>query len=133
MEGKLTEKKDTRKQNHLPRSRAKNNSEEISPKIEPIRGSLMAQYKCCGRDNCRCAKGYLHGPFFYHVRYVEGIRYKTYVKKADFERIKAGIEAFRARKRKQRESAAEQRTMLREFRDARRSVYAILRLRGVKI
>jgi hypothetical protein len=69
------------------------------------------------------------------ARYIipKGIRYKTYVKKADFERIKAGIEAFRAQKREQQESAAEVRTMLREIRDARRSVYAILRLRGVKI
>ena len=113
--------------------RRKKKSKEISPKIEPLRGSLMAQYKRCGSDNCRCAKGFKHGPFFYHVWYVQGVRYKSYVKKADFDRVNAGIEAFRAREREQQRSAAELRTMLREIREASRNVYAILRLKGFKI
>ena len=61
----------------------------------------MAQYKGCGRVNCRCAKGFKHRPFFYHVWYVQRIRYKSYVKKAEFDRINAGIEAFRAQRRGQ--------------------------------
>jgi hypothetical protein len=81
--------------------RREKKSAEISPKIQPVRGSLMAQYKRCGRVNCRCAKGFKHGPFFYHVWYVQGIRYKTYVKKADFDRLNAGIGAFRAQRREQ--------------------------------
>ena len=113
--------------------RRENNSAEISPKIEPIRGSLMAQYKRCGRVNCRCARGIKHGPFFYHVWYVQGIRYKSYVKKADFDRINAGIEAFRAQRREQHQADAELRTMLREVKEASRNVYAILRLRGFKL
>jgi hypothetical protein len=108
-------------------------TEEISPKIEPIRGSLMAQYKRCGNRNCRCAKGFKHGPFFYHVWYVQGIRYKSYVKKADFDRIKAGIAAFRAQRRERQRSAVELKTMLQEIREASRNVYAILRSRGFKI
>ena len=113
--------------------RREKKSAEISPKIQPIRGSLMAQYKTCGRNNCRCAKGFKHGPFFYHVWYVQGIRYKSYVKKADFDRIQAGIEAFRTQKREQQIADAELRTMLREIRDASRNVHSILRLRGFKI
>ena len=93
----------------------------------------MAQYKCCGRDNCRCAKGYKHGPFFYHVRYVEGIRYKTYVKKADLERVRASIEALRAQKRKRQEEAAELQAILRGNRETQRRLYAILRLGGLKL
>ena len=93
----------------------------------------MAQYKRCGRDNCRCAKGFKHGPFFYHVWYVQGIRYKSYVKKADFDRINAGIEAFQAQRQQQQQSAAELTNMLREIREANCNVYAILRLRGFKV
>ncbi len=111
----------------------KKKSKEISPKIEPIRGSLMAQYKRCGRVNCRCAKGFKHGPFFYHVWYVKGIRYKAYVKKTDLDRIKVGIEAFRTERRKQQQSAANLLTLLREMREESRRVNAILRLRGFKI
>ena len=106
---------------------------EISPKIQPIRGSLMAQYKRCGRFNCRCARGFKHGPFFYHVWYVQGIRYKSYVKKGDFDRINAGIEAFRVQRHEQQQADTELRTMLREIREASQSVYAILRLRGFKV
>jgi hypothetical protein len=113
--------------------RREKKSKEISPKIQPIRGSLMTQYKRCGRDNCRCANGCKHGPFFYHVWYVQGIRYKTYVKKPDFDRIKAGIEAFQAQKREKQQFKAEIKSILRENREAHRNLYAILRLRGFNL
>jgi len=38
---------------------------------------------------------------------LRGIRFKRYIKKADFDRIKAGIEAFQAQKREQQQSKAE--------------------------
>lgn len=113
--------------------RRRKKSKEISPKIQPIRGSLMAQYKRCGRGNCRCANGFKHGPFFYHVWYVQGTRYKSYVKKADLDRINTGIEAFQAQKREQQQSKAEIEAILRENREAHRTLYAILRLRGFKV
>lgn len=87
----------------------------------------------CGRSNCKCADGSLHGPYYYRVWMVQGVRYKTYVKKAEFDRINSGIEAFRAQRREQQQADAELRTMLREIREASRNVYAILRLRGFKV
>ena len=111
--------------------RREKKSVEISPKTQPIRGSLMAQYKRCGRDNCRCAKDFKHGPFFYHVWYVQGERFKKYVRKSDFDRIKASIEAFQAQRREQQQSRAEIEAILRENREARRNLYAILR--GIKL
>jgi hypothetical protein len=53
--------------------------------------------------------------------------------KADFDRIKAGIEAFRREKRRQQQERAEIKTILRENREAHRNLYAILRLRGFKL
>jgi hypothetical protein len=53
--------------------------------------------------------------------------------KADFDRINAGIEAFRALMREQQQADAELRTMLKEIREASRNIYSILRLRGLKI
>jgi len=93
----------------------------------------MAQYKSCGRDNCRCARGYKHGPFFYHVWYVRGRRHKRYARKADLGRIESGIEALRAQKRKRQEEAAEIKALLRENRETHRRLYAILRLGGITI
>jgi hypothetical protein len=93
----------------------------------------MVQFKRCGRNNCKCKNGSAHGPYYYHSWYVDGIRYKTYIKKVDFDRINAGIEAFRTQRRDQQQSAAEFKTMLREMREASRNVYAILRLKGFKL
>ncbi len=36
------------------------------PKIAPLRGSLQAEYKRCGKPACRCATGKPHGPYHYH-------------------------------------------------------------------
>jgi len=132
MARKLIEKKDTRKQNRLPRAGAKKKSGDSTRKIAP-QGGLVREMIRCGRSNCKCASGSLHGPYYYQVWMARGTRYKAYVKKADVDRIKATIETFRAQRRKQQESAAEVKTLLRESREERRNVYAILRLRGVKI
>jgi hypothetical protein len=110
--------------------RRKNKSENFTPKIEPLQGGILAQFKRCGRSNCRCAAGSLHGPYYYRVWMAQGTRYKTYVKKADLERISAGIEAFQAQKREQQQSRAEIKNLLRENRETRRNLYAILRSGG---
>lgn len=126
-------KKDTTSKKCRPRARHKKKSSDFTRKIEPVRGGLVREMIRCGRSNCKCADGSLHGPYYYRVWMVQGVRYKTYVKKAEFDRINSGIEAFRAQRREQQQADAELRTMLREIREASRNVYAILRLRGFKV
>ena len=128
----MNRKKDTDARNSRARSTEKK-SAGFTRKIAPSRGSLAREMIRCGRANCKCANGSLHGPYYYRVWMARGIRYKAYVKKAEVERIKATIEIFRARRRKQQASAAEAKTMLREIREEGGNVYASLRLRGVKI
>ena len=130
---KLIKKKDTRKQNRLPHACAEKKSGDSTRKIAPLWGGLVREMIRCGRSNCRCASGSLHGPYYYRVWMVRGTRYKAYVKKTDVEQVKTTIETFRAHRREQQQSAAEVKTMLRESREERRNLYAILRLRGVKI
>ena len=36
-------------------------SAHLLPKA--IKGSIQLQWKRCGRKNCRCSEGYLHGPY----------------------------------------------------------------------
>ncbi len=128
----MNRKKDTDTRNSRARSVEKK-SAGFTRKIAPLRGGLVREMIRCGRANCKCANGSLHGPYYYRVWMARGIRHKAYVKKAEVERIKATIETFRAQRRKQQASAAEVKTMMRESRQDRRNVYAILRLRGVKI
>jgi len=77
----------------------------------------------CGRSNCKCANGSLHGPYYYRVWMVQGIRYKAYVKKADFDRIQAGIQAFRAQRRYQRRRGDELLSLLRMIRREQRGMF----------
>jgi hypothetical protein len=74
----------------------------------------------CGRANCKCASGSLHGPYYYRVWMAQGVRYKSYVKKADLERTNAGIEAFRAQRRYQRRQGDELLSLLRMLRREQR-------------
>jgi hypothetical protein len=125
-------KKDTNAGKRRARSVGKK-TRRFTRKIEPLRGGLVREMIRCGRTNCKCASGSLHGPYYYRVWMVRGRRYKTYVKNADLERTKASIEAFRAQKRDQQQSAAKLVALLRKMRQEHRSIYDILRSRGFNI
>ena len=65
------------------------------PKIEPLPGSLHAEWKTCGRPTCRCARGELHGPYWSH-RWREGGRQRRrYVRPAELEQVRAGLAEWR--------------------------------------
>ena len=51
-------------------------SDETLPKTV---GSLHLEFKRCGRPNCRCARGVLHGPYFYRHWREEGRQKKEYI------------------------------------------------------
>ncbi len=58
--------------------------------LRPLCGSLRRRSIRCGKDNCQCKRGRLHGP--YH--YFEPSKYRgkwQYVSKDDLESVKNGI------------------------------------------
>ena len=55
-------------------------SENPLPKAGYLKGSLHLENKRCGKPNCRCARGYLHGPFFYRRWRQGGQQRKEYVR-----------------------------------------------------
>lgn len=61
-------------------------------------GTLARQWVRCGRPSCRCARGELHGPYWYHFTREGGRLRKRYVKPGDLADVRAGIEARRRRK-----------------------------------
>jgi hypothetical protein len=74
---------------------------ETLPKTLP--GAVCAQLVRCGHPNCRCARGSLHGPYFYRF-WREGGRLRTeYVPRPDVERVRGRC---RARRRARQELAA---------------------------
>ena len=132
MERESPKKKDTNAEERRARS-LENKSRSFTRKITPLRGGLVREMIRCGRANCKCASGSLHGPYYYRVWMARGRRFKAYVRKADLEQTKAGIEALHAQKRKRQEEAAEIKAILRENRETHRRLYAILRLGGLKV
>jgi hypothetical protein len=85
--------------------------DRVRPEDGELLGSLHAEYKRCGKANCRCASGDesdLHGPYYYRRwRDEDGTQQKEYVPEDELETVHAGIEKRRRRLRKEREERAE--------------------------
>jgi hypothetical protein len=40
----------------------------LRPSPQLLRASYVRQYLTCGKPNCRCRRGFKHGPFYYLVQ-----------------------------------------------------------------
>lgn len=63
------------------------------PGTNPGTGGMLPGIVCeqrvrCGKVNCRCSSGELHGPYFYRFWWGGGKQHKTYVRLADVEQVK---------------------------------------------
>lgn len=70
------------------------------PKTAP--GAVCAQMVRCGKQNCKCARGELHGPYFYHFERVDGVLVKRYVKAKDVAAMRAACEERQQQYKRQR-------------------------------
>jgi len=83
-------------------------SGETLPKMLP--GAVCVQWVRCGKPNCRCTRGELHGPYWYRFWREDAKLRKTHVKSKDLAKVR---EACEARRRERREL----RVAMQEFRD----------------
>jgi hypothetical protein len=63
------------------------------PKTLP--GVVCQQWVRCGRPACRCARGSLHGPYFYRFWREGGRLRKAYVRRPDVEQVRLWCRARR--------------------------------------
>ncbi len=56
-----------------------------------LTGSIHAERKRCGRPNCRCARGRMHGPYSYLYWREDGRLRKRYIRAADTRCIRAAV------------------------------------------
>src|SRR5690349_7759964 len=68
----------------------------LSPKTEPLPGSLQVEWRRCGKPNCRCAQGERHGPYLVRYWYEDGARHKRYVPLTRLAEVQAGLARWRA-------------------------------------
>jgi hypothetical protein len=65
----------------------------LSP--DHLRASYVRQYLTCGKINCRCRRGFKHGPFYYLVQCLGTNRVRKFLLKTSAQRkqARAGIAA----------------------------------------
>ena len=85
--------------------------EEALPKI--MKGSVHTQFVRCGKQNCRCARGELHGPYFYHYFRDGAVLSKRYLKASEVEEVRA---ACLARQKNEQQRRASDRVFWQKFR-----------------
>jgi hypothetical protein len=72
----------------VPRSKRIGESLHKTATPLPYRFSVCAQYVKCGKSNCKCASGRLHGPYFAAFWKVSGRIRKRYVRLADVKQMR---------------------------------------------
>lgn len=88
----------------------KTKSENPLPKTLP--GAVCLQMVRCGKSNCKCAHGELHGPYFYHFVRINGVLVKRYVKAKDVPTMRAACDVRRVQDKQKRKELTNSR---REF------------------
>lgn len=75
---------------------------QFSPPSDLVRASYVKQYLTCGKKNCRCARGFKHGPFYYLVQCLEPGKVRKFLLKTGEQkkRARAGIAAHLKHQRK---------------------------------
>ncbi len=79
----------------------KKKNENPLPKMLP--GAVCKQMVRCGKPACKCSRGELHGPYFYHFTRRDGTLVKRYLRAAAVEQMRAACDERRARERQRRE------------------------------
>ena len=54
-----------------------------------LRAAVCEQFVKCGKNGCKCSRGFLHGPYFCCFWRESGKLKKLYVRKADVESVRS--------------------------------------------
>ena len=70
-------------------------SKQAQPLPKMLPGAVCAQWKCCGKPRCRCARGHPHGPYWYRFWREDGRLRKAYIKPSDLAAVRAACDSER--------------------------------------
>jgi Family of unknown function (DUF6788) len=94
-------------------SAMENEKAESLPK--ELNGAVVAQMVRCGKPSCKCARGELHGPYFYRFWRTGRRLRKTYVRKSEAAAIKAACDNYRNEQREIRQMILENKQQWRDL------------------
>lgn len=93
-----------------------------NPLPKTLPGAVCAQMVKCGKPTCKCARGELHGPYYYHFVRHNGAMVKRYIRTADVEQKRSACEGWRKREKLRRDvSKLSARNLLKLLRSLRES------------
>jgi hypothetical protein len=78
----------------MPRRKVSEPLPKISESLM-LNGAVCAQFKRCGKPNCRCSRGELHGPYYYRFMWYGGRVVKEYVRKSDVAETRKACARYR--------------------------------------
>ena len=70
------------------------NTGHLVRKIDPLPGVLRAEWVRCGKPNCRCARGELHGPYLYRRWREAGRQRRSYVRLAGAAQVVEALDEW---------------------------------------
>ena len=91
-------------------------------------GAVVSTMGRCGKPNCRCAHGCLHGPYYALVWRYGGIRHKRYIPATEVEAVRATCERTRHDRRAIRSSLQRSQDYLRQM----KALFRDMRLEGFR-
>jgi hypothetical protein len=102
---------------------------ETLPKMLP--GVVCAQMVRCGKPNCKCSQGELHGPYYFRFWRDGGRLRKQYVRAADVAATQAACEGRRNEQRAVRASrkrgADELRSLLSQLKQCEETITSLIK------
>ncbi|HEX8565179.1 MAG TPA: DUF6788 family protein [Pyrinomonadaceae bacterium] len=107
----------------------KTKKENSLPKM--LRGTVHQQFVRCGKKNCKCSRGELHGPYYYHFARISGRLQKRYIKPEELEQFQLACITRQAKQNEMREEAREPERLLREIKSDLRDLQERMKEAGV--
>jgi len=108
----------------------KTKTAKVLPKT--LFGTVHTQFVRCGKANCKCARGELHGAYFYHFVRVGGKLRKRYLKAVEVEKIKESCALRQQQEKGRRSNSRTVWNLIRQIRENLRETDAPYGFRGEK-
>ncbi len=90
-------------------------TESSKPLPKMLPGTICAQWKKCGKSNCRCARGELHGPYYYRFWWEGGRQRKSFIRGSEVEQVREACQAYRRFKARRCEARVRQRQQMQQL------------------
>ena len=106
------------------RGRTKTKKSSLAPKMwaDCLPGQVEAKMIKCGKQKCKCARGELHGPYFYHRTWSGTEHQRRYIRLEDLTKVLLACKVHRDLQAEMREARHAYGDFLREARDFLKSL-----------